>query len=634
MSITRRDFLNGVALTIGAVGIGGLSACGESDTPSAKKSETTTTKATTKITSEPTYPPAKTGMRGNHDGSFEVAHELSWKKTKYDLSTATDKGEYDLVVVGAGISGLTSAYAFKKHNPNAKILILDNHDDFGGHAKRNEFIFDGGMRLSYGGSESFDSPKANFNQDILDLMKDLDIDYKKFDEFYDQKFNERHQLKAGTFFNKATFGQSKVILHDLKKGKSEQLKEVLTNAPLSDEDKDTLFEFIENPKDYLGDMPKNEREDFLIQTSYDKFLKEYAKANTNMMNVLQDICLEYWGFGIDHLSTYDAIGEGYPATANLGVEVEEYHNEPYIYHFPDGNASVARLLVKALIPNVSTSTDYDKMSAMEAIVLDKFNYDNLDKEDNLVQLRLNATCVSAKNTDGKVEVGYSLGGQLYKITAKHAIMAGNHRLMPYLVPEMDDDKKEAFDQNVKVPLIYTKILVKNWQAFKTLGTHNLYAPKSPYVLVMLDYPVSMGNYQFPENSNEPMIVHMVKIPVPYGTGKGLKEACQMGRREVFGKSFSALEKEAVDELAEIFALADETLEDNILAVTINRWSHGYSYEENALYDDEDEAEVIQQKVQQAIGNIHFANSDAQWEPYMHGAINQGLRAVKEVLASV
>lgn len=628
MSITRRDFLNGVALTIGAVGIGGLSACGENNAPPTNKNEPTNATPTA-TAPEPNYPPSKLGMRGNHDGSFEVAHDLSWKKTQYDLTTATDKGEYDLVVVGAGISGLVSAYEFKKHNPDGKILILDNHDDFGGHAKRQEITFDGGMRITYGGSESFDSPKANFNQDITALMQELGIDYTKFEQFFDQKFNERHGLTNSTFFNKAVFGQSKIINHALEQG--DKFKDAIANAPLSDDDRAVLIELVENPKDYLGDMPKPQRESFLSGISYDHFLKTYVKASAGVMNVLQDICLEYWGFGIDHLSAYDAVGEGYPATANLGVAVEEYHSEPYIYHFPDGNASVARLLVKALIPNVSTSTDYEKMSAMEAIVLDKFNYDNLDKDDQLVQLRLNATCVSAKNANNKVELGYSLNNQLYKVTAKHAIMAGNHRLIPHLIPEMGDQTKQAFAKNVKIPLIYAKILVKNWQAFKTLGTRHLYCPKAPYVLTMLDYPVSMGGYECAKNPDEPIIVHLVRIPVPYGTGKDLREACQIGRREVYEKSFADLEKQAIDQLSEIYELANDTLKDKILAVSVHRWSHGYSYEQNILYDSDKDTESTLAQVQKAIGNIHFANSDADWEPYMHGAINQGFRAVREIL---
>ena len=124
-AISRRDFLNGVSVAIGASLLPACSRTGEPvlDGPSAY------------------YPPAETGMRGSHPGSFEVAHT-----TVQGRQWATEQtGEhYDLVIVGAGISGLASAYIYRRDvNPDARILILDNHHDFGGHAKRNEFTLDG-----------------------------------------------------------------------------------------------------------------------------------------------------------------------------------------------------------------------------------------------------------------------------------------------------------------------------------------------------------------------------------------------------------------------------------------------------------------------------------------------------------
>src|SRR5215468_4171739 len=114
--ITRRDFLNGAALTIAA----GL-------TPTAQ------------LAAQPfRYPPALTGMRGHHAGSFEVAHDLRDGKA-FASDALPIEERYDLVVVGGGISGLASAWFYRRANPRARILILDNHDDFGGHAKRNEF---------------------------------------------------------------------------------------------------------------------------------------------------------------------------------------------------------------------------------------------------------------------------------------------------------------------------------------------------------------------------------------------------------------------------------------------------------------------------------------------------------------
>ena len=98
-------------------------------------------------------------MRGSHEGSFEVAHDLAWRGEKPEQYAALDE-HYDLVVVGAGMSGLAAArYYQKKMGPDAHILILDNHDDFGGHAKRNEFHQDGRMMLSLGGAQNLETPR-------------------------------------------------------------------------------------------------------------------------------------------------------------------------------------------------------------------------------------------------------------------------------------------------------------------------------------------------------------------------------------------------------------------------------------------------------------------------------------------
>ena len=138
MDITRRDFLNGVAITI-AAGMTPLQILQAA--PDGRY-----------------YPPALTGLRGSHAGSFEVAHQMGWEQKVFDTDTLPITEDYDLVVVGGGLSGLSAAWFYREKHPKAKILILENHDDFGGHAKRNEFQAGGRMIIGYGGSEAFQSP--------------------------------------------------------------------------------------------------------------------------------------------------------------------------------------------------------------------------------------------------------------------------------------------------------------------------------------------------------------------------------------------------------------------------------------------------------------------------------------------
>lgn len=194
MGITRRDFLNGTALVIGGTGTGLLTACQKpaanpSSVTAASNVASTAQPATTLVSD---YPPERLGLRGNHAGSYDIAHQMGWQKKQFDVSNLPSEASYDLVVVGAGISGLAAAYFYQQRFADSKILILDNHDDFGGHARRNEFheTVDGKpiFRLSYGGSESIDSPKTSYSKQSLNLLKALGIDYTKFEQYYDQQF--------------------------------------------------------------------------------------------------------------------------------------------------------------------------------------------------------------------------------------------------------------------------------------------------------------------------------------------------------------------------------------------------------------------------------------------------------------
>src|SRR5262252_5133150 len=168
-AIARRDFLNGIAVGVRATvagriasGIPGMeamlaAAAFAQDTPGY-------------------YPPALTGMRGSHDGSFDVSHALRdnrfWTSSTRPIST---NETYDLVIVGGGISGLAAAYFFRERSPSARILILDNHDDFGGHAKRNEFRPGGTLWIANGGTAGISSP-FTYSKEALALMSAIGIE--------------------------------------------------------------------------------------------------------------------------------------------------------------------------------------------------------------------------------------------------------------------------------------------------------------------------------------------------------------------------------------------------------------------------------------------------------------------------
>src|SRR3954453_23546096 len=192
MSITRRDFLNGAALTVAA----GL-------TPAAQ------------IAAQPSrYPPALTGLRGQHEGSFGIAHALAREGRKFPIDSLPVEESYDLVVVGGGISGVAAAWFYRRANPSARILILDNHDDFGGHAKRNEFTLDGRRVIGHGGSQSLQSPNALFSPVAKGLIRDLGVDITRFETAFERGLYSSLGLSRGTFFNREAFGRDVLVTGD------------------------------------------------------------------------------------------------------------------------------------------------------------------------------------------------------------------------------------------------------------------------------------------------------------------------------------------------------------------------------------------------------------------------------------
>jgi spermidine dehydrogenase len=194
MDITRRDFLNGVAITI-AAGMTPLQILQAA--PDGRY-----------------YPPALTGLRGSHVGSFEVAHQMGWEKKAFDTDKLPITEDYDLVVVGGGLSGLSAAWFYREKHPKAKILILENHDDFGGHAKRNEFQAGGRLIIGYGGSEAFQSPNHLYSKEVNGLLKKLGVNIKRFETAFDRQFYPGLGLSRGVFFDKENFGEDKLVTGD------------------------------------------------------------------------------------------------------------------------------------------------------------------------------------------------------------------------------------------------------------------------------------------------------------------------------------------------------------------------------------------------------------------------------------
>ncbi|MDK4681000.1 NAD(P)-binding protein [Kingella negevensis] len=617
--MTRRRFLSSSAVLAGASLISG---CKEPiyRPVSVASAETT-------ISNRPYYPPALTGLRGDNDGSQNHAHGVALRGKNHTLPEKISE-QYDLVVVGSGISGLSAAYYYQKAQPQAKILIIDNHADFGGHAIRNEFTVDGKQLITYGGSENVDSPETKYSEVASQLLRELGIDYKKFNQYFDQTlYKEKWQLKRGTYLAEKTFGKAAMIIGQTDV-RNKDNAEIIAKFPFSEEDKRALTEIYTKPQDYLKGKSKRQRQKYAETTSYKTFLAERVKLSETSLKYLQNLSSDYWGHDISAISVSEALENHYPGVQNLGLPKPDFDPdaEPYIYHFPDGNASIARLLVHKMIPNITQ----DKADTMEDIVTAKFQYDQLDLPTNNVRIRLNTTALLLENKDDGVAVACMEKDKqdLYRIQAKKCIYAGFAPLAARLIKEMPEAQKTAMLSGVRIPMIYTKVALKNAHAFKKLGIYAFYMPDQPYCGMMLDFSVNMGNYRAPQTPDEPIVLHMIGIRTALD-GSTARDKYRAGRRQLASQSQDTLKQEVIEQLRPIYALAGENVDDAIADMTINRWAHGYSYEQVGLFDSDEATESTTKTMQKSVGNIYLANSDVAWMPYVQNAIDQGHRAAQE-----
>ena len=386
-AITRRDFLDGAGIAIGAALL-----------PRSAQARDVGAQDLSGY-----YPPALTGMRGSHPGSFEVAHALrdgaSW--------TGASTGEhFDLVVVGGGISGLAAAYFYREAmGASAKILVLDNHDDFGGHAKRNEFQIDGRLMIGYGGTMLLEAP-GGYPPVAKRLISQLGIDPKRFYSAYHHDLYSSFGLSHGTFFDKAAFGADHLAIGSLNDPK------VLAGLPLSAAGKADLARLYADERNYLEDMTPQAQIDYLARTDYRTYLKNRVHIGDEALRAIQSLPHGVWNIGIDALPARTAWSSQYPGFGNLDLDIYDdsgWVDEPNIFHFPDGNATVARLLVRAMIPRSAPGDD------MEDIVTARFDYGKLDDPASPVRIRLNSTAVRVRHIGdapaNPLEVTYVRGGE-------------------------------------------------------------------------------------------------------------------------------------------------------------------------------------------------------------------------------
>jgi spermidine dehydrogenase len=639
--ITRRDFLNGIALGIGGA-MAGVSISGADWLASAQSFAQD---------SPGYYPPALTGMRGSHDGSYDVAHALRdgtfWKTAGKPVDT---REAYDVVIVGAGISGLAAAHFYRaRAGRGARILILDNHDDFGGHARRNEFRPGGQLWIANGGTAGIESPFP-YSSEARALMTELGVDPVALSE-HASKGADRSTfagLRAAVFFDRETFGEDRLAV-GMPGADDEGASDGPTpwsvfaeKTPLGPEARRDLVRLNEAKVDYLPGLSSAEKKARLAAMSYKDFLLNVVRVRPEVVKFYQARTHGLYGVGIDAIGALECWAYHYPGFAGMDLDPaatgrmsftargDATPKPEYGFHHPDGGASVARHLVRALIPDAMPG------QTAEDLVTAKADDSHLGGLGASVRIRLSSTAVRATHVGGatgkEVEVAYARENRVYTVRAKGVVLACWNMAIPFLVPELPEKQKEALRYGVKVPLVYTSVAVKNWRAFKTLGMSRVSAPGMYHSSVRLEQPTIIGDYHPEVSPDKPILLRMLRTPCSPGNPARVQH--RIGHVDLLTTKFSTFERNIRDQLARVLAAGGFDPARDIDAITVNRWPHGYAYEYNPLWDPEwAPGEAPCEIGRKQFGRITIANSDAAAAAYMDQAMDQAYRAVQELLAT-
>ena len=634
--ITRRDFLNGMA-----IGAGGVLA--SAWLPGMLDAQT----AATSQDAVGYYPPTLTGMRGSHPGSFEIAHAVRdgdfWEKAGKPVDTGEN---YDLIVVGGGISGLAAAYFYRKQTPSVRILILDNHDDFGGHAKRNEFRPGGRLLLTNGGTVAIESPFP-YSKQARELIAELGIDPPAFQKEYTDR-DAYQGMGFAYFFDKETFDAERLVTgvpSGYGRGRTAGGKwaDFLAKTPLSAEAQKDIVRIQEDEVDYMTGVPQAEKKSRLSRMSYKDFLLNWIKAHPEALKFYQTRTHGLYGIGIDAVPALDCWAIHFPGFQGMGLDRvpskglsftalgEVTPQEEYHFHFPDGNASIARLLVRSLVPGSAPG------NTAEDIVTAKMDYNRLDHSDSAVRIRLNSTAVAVHHAGDKasakaVEVIYGREGKVYSVRGKGTVLACWNVVIPYICPDLPPEQKQALHYGVKVPLVYTVVALRNWSSFHKLGIRGVSCPGMYHSSINLDQAINIGEYKPSRSAEDPILVRMLRTPCQ--PGLPAREQQRAGHYELLATPFETFERNIRDQLARVLGSGGFDPARDIEAITVNRWPHGYAYEYNPLWDpDWPQGKRPCDIARQRFGRITIANSDAAAAAYTDQAIDQGYRAVQELLSS-
>jgi spermidine dehydrogenase len=687
--ISRRQFLDGAAISAAGMAVAAAS-------PGLTGAQAATIARTGGGSALPPgyYPPRSTGITGQPNNVISSVMKIDGLPNPTDVHSseggpgikqpAFNTGEtFDVVVVGAGISGLSAAkYYQDRFGPGARILLVDPLPDFGGHAHRNEFHTRDAttgsdvMMLRYGGAINFDSPGSWSetsgalldvppSQAGLDILDYLGVDLRNFPSTSGPGIPGSAGLSAHLLFPREEWGTDSVHRGRFEPNTAAGWQAYANRLPYDQAARDAIVRIqTDQSTDWIGlrhgtSMTPAQRLHLLTTISYKQWLMDYLGAPEQAIREYQRGSHGLLGAGAQVVSAADCYMLGRPgfSAANLLPDPTEVADAGFPgigrtpqmdnrtgtdlpgRSFPDGNASVARLLVSRLIPAAFP----DGAPGQEDVVTARCDYQQLDQQSSRVRLRLNSLVyrVVPGGVGGgmaKVEYQDTNTGAASFVLARHVVMACWHRVTAQVVQGLPQRQVDDLSYARKVPLIYARASLNNWRAFADAGINSI-SPRGNsqfWDSISLAAGQRFGSVYgpTPNTPDRPALLQFNVVTTGHDTTPQLG-AYEVGRQKLLEMSFDDLENSLYDMIDRTVNAkgGDFDPERDIDEIMINRWNYGYAHELTSLWDPSvygAYADQPQRRAKEPFRNIAIANADSQAFAYFHSAVQEGYRAVQDL----
>ncbi len=573
------------------------------------------------------------GANGNTHAEVNAAHSFRNRDFDQQIQRAKDLGEhYDLVVVGAGFAGVTAAYTYLKEQPDARVLIFDNHSVFGGEARHNEFEVDGYKLWGPQGSTGAVWP--------LDAAKKIEMYSHLWEELgMPMELEWQEAINSSLKIPHDTYTPMHLAWEKTDLGWHVDGQPMAVN-PWSNRFKDVAID--DQTKQDLIWMEvyrqPPEREDWatwLDSMTYKEFLKSEMGIDNNAIDDYLNPFAAAMGCGLgtDVISAYQAFNFIQPGVNQYGryFGIADPTDYVYLASFPGGNTGILRAMVQKIIPDV-----FGDAKSITEIISNPINWKVLDRPAQAARMRLNSLVVNVHH-DGPVEdarrvnLTYLKNNKMAKVTADKVVMAGQQHLNKRVVADLPDSYREAMSQFHHAPMMIVNVAVRNWKFMEKLGVASVrwFGDDLGWFTTLRRQMILDGKEPMPLDPEKPTVLTMYNsFCMP---GVPLEQQCVTARMKLFSMTYAQIEEQIREQFTKMFAAGGFDADRDIAGITLNRQGHAYVVTPPGFFFGKDGQPPPSDIIRKPHGRISFAHAELMGYQMWEGAAHEGERAAKQLL---